>query len=51
MYEWQVIFYAKYVSGFDIKIFTAKDVRTVIEENFPHDADRIISITKLMNYD
>ena len=51
MYEWQIVLYAKYVGGFDIKIVTAKDVKAVIEEHFPHDADRIISITKLMNYD
>ena len=51
MYEWQIVFYAKYVGGFDIIVVTAKDVRTAIEEHFPHDADRIISITKLMNYD
>ena len=51
MYEWQIVVYAKYGSGFDIIIVTAKDARTAIEEHFPHDVDRIISITKLMNYD
>lgn len=50
MFQWQVVFHARFSGGFDIIIVEAKDIKTLIEERFPHDADRIVSITKLLDY-